>query len=155
MDERKNSIQVMWVALIALMLVACGSTAVPPTPFPPIEVTFDGNECAISGLDVLPEGEYIFIFNDFDGKPGATFYVQRINEGKTYQDIIELQGGIPGKYYDMPNFITYAIKIDSETNISTGEMRTTYSLDKGEYYIDAFKGWNKAWLCGSFTVVSE
>ena len=107
----------------------------------------------------MPDGEYLIIFNGLEGKPAADFYVQRIDDGKTYQDIVDLQGGVPGNYYEMPDFITYATQVGStEYDSSTGEKRVTYSFEEGEYYIDAFKrkgsGWG-AWLCGSFTIVAK
>jgi hypothetical protein len=82
--------------------------------------------------------------------------VQRINDGKTYQDIIGLQGGEPGIYYPRPDFITYATKVDSDSDTSTGDKRVTYAFEEGEYYIDAFAGVPMgAWLCGAFTVIAE
>jgi hypothetical protein len=123
-----------------------------------IEVTFAEEECSHSGPSVLPIGEYVLIFKGLDGKVAADFYVQRIDDGKTYQDIVELQGGVPGDYYDYPDFIAYATKVDSDVDFSTGEKRITYSFEEGEYYVDAFrmKGSSLgAWLCGSFVVVAE
>lgn len=123
-----------------------------------IEVTFTGDECTYTGPAVLPEGEYLLIFNSLDERVAADFYVQRINDGKTYQDIVDLQGGEPGNYYDMPDFISYAKKVGTETDNATGEERTTYAFEEGQYYIDAFKLIDQhmaAWLCGSFMIVSE
>ncbi len=119
-----------------------------------IEVTFTEEECSHSGPSVLPEGEYEIIFRGVDGRSPADFYVQSIDDGKTYQDIVELQGGVPGKYYGMPAFITYATTVGSDFDISTGDRRTTYAFEVGEYYVDAFKG-SGAWLCGAFAVVAE
>ena len=119
-----------------------------------IEVTFTEEECSHSGPSVLVEGPYEVIFKGVDGKSPADFYVQSIDNGKTYLDIVELQGGVPGEYYGMPAFITYATKVDGDFDISTGDRRTTYAFEVGEYYVDAFKG-SGAWLCGAFVVVAE
>jgi hypothetical protein len=105
-----------------------------------IEVRFTEEECSHSGPSVLPEGEYVIIFKGVDGKAAAGFYVQRINDGKTYQDIIGLQGGVPGEYYSRPDFITYATTVDSDFDTSTGDKRVTHAFEEGEYYIDAFAG---------------
>ena len=119
-----------------------------------IEVKFSEEECSHLGPSVLPEGEYVIVFSGVNGRLAADFYVQRIDDGFTYEDIVELQGGVPGEYYGYPAFITYASKVDFKFDTSTGDKRVTYAFEEGEYYIDAFKG-GGAWLCGAFTIVAK
>ena len=122
-----------------------------------IEVTFTGNECTVSGPVTLPEGEYLFVFKDLEGKKSADLWLGRLTDGNTYQDFLDLQGGEPGKYIPKPDYIDDEItKVDVDWDISTGEKRITYSLEEGEYAIYVFNvieaAWGQ-WICAPLRVV--
>jgi hypothetical protein len=99
-----------------------------------ITVKFYGEECEVSSPSVVPEGEYLFIFKDLEGKSSADLYVAGLTEGHTFQDLLDIQGE-PGRYWHKPNWVIYDKKVDVEFDIAAGEKRIIYSLEKGEHAI--------------------
>jgi hypothetical protein len=122
-----------------------------------IEVTFTGDDCAVSGPAALPAGDYLFVFKDLEGKSGADLTLGRLTDGNTYQDFFDLQGGEPGMYVPKPDYIDQSLTIvDVDIDIATGEQRTTYSLEEGEYALYVFtftEGEWGQWFCGPLMVV--
>ena len=71
-------------------------TSKPPEPTPKEdvieygEVTFDGNECTVSGPSELQTGKYTIVFNDTSEQPGLQLYLLGFDEGKSMQGMIDL-----------------------------------------------------------------
>ena len=120
MNHSRSILKMVSLLLALLLMTACSSsqsspTPIPPTPIPPtatptptseplpgsvpeeIEVTFDGNECTVSGPTELPIGEHSFILNDLS-ETNAELWVLRLRDGKTFQYLLDEQGerGGPG-----------------------------------------------------------
>jgi len=140
----KSCIRYFVGCLVSVSLVGCAA-ATPeaptpePTPIPedtsdasppPIEITWDGNECIVSGPSEVPTGQYLFIWNNLSDEPAVEFWVSQILDGKTYQDVLDLQDE-PGDYVPKPSFISnapgYFDNDDEVWRIMLGE--------SGDYYI--------------------
>jgi hypothetical protein len=115
-----------------LLLAGCGAPAATPTPIPPIEVIFDGNECTVSGPTELPTGDHSFVLKDLSGQ-NQVLYVSHLLDGKTYQDLLDLQSE-PGEYVPKPSWVVRAAR--GIRRNAKGERVYTFSLDKeGEHAI--------------------
>ncbi len=62
-------------------------------------------------------------------------------------------------YVPKPDYIDQSLTIvDVDIDMETGERRTTYSLEEGEYALYVFTftggGWGQ-WFCGPLMVVTE
>lgn len=152
MSLQRLSQQVLWAVLITLLLAGCGAPAATPTPVPPtpaIVVTFDGKECTVSGPAELPTGEYLIAYKNRSGQ-ALPLYVERLRDGHTFQDLLDLQSE-PGALFPEPEFITTVRKKEYE-QVAEGEMVYTYSFDKeAEHYIVLWRG-EQLWLCAPFQV---
>ena len=126
-------------------------TPMPPTPMP-IVVTFDGNECTVSGPTELPTGEHSFLLKDLSGQ-GQYLYVSRLLDGKTFQDVLDLQSE-PGVYYPKPSWVVYAPRRPTE-RIAEGEHVYTFILNKeGEYAIYlGTSSPSSLWFCAPLKVM--
>jgi len=71
-----------------------------------IEVTFDGNECTVSGQTESPIGEHSFILNDLS-EMNSELWVLRLRNGKTFQDLLDEQGE-PGVWWAKPSWVSHA-----------------------------------------------
>ena len=140
------------LGLTLIVLAGCGPSAQPipptptstslptPTPTPtslptptPIVVTFDGNECTVSGPTELPTGEHSFLLKDLSGQR-QVLYVGHLLDGKTFQDLLDRQSE-PGEYVPKVSWVIHAGKIGTE-RIAEGELVYTFSLNKeGEHAI--------------------
>ncbi len=128
--------------MITLLLVGCGASATTPTPSPPIEVFFYGNECTVSGPTEIPKGDHPIVLND-QSDMNVILLVGKLTDGKTFQDLLDLQSE-PGESFPKPSWVVYAQKYsspDSEYWI--------YELDEpGEY---ALYVWGSSpeilWFC--------
>lgn len=146
MNRQKLSMQVMWAILLTLMLVGCGASAATPTQ--EIEVTFNGNECTVSGPSEIPIGERPIILNDLSDM-NMRLFVSRLIDGKTFQDLLDLQSE-PGELYPAPSWVVDAQKYsasDSEDSI--------YVLDEpGEYALYVYSlSPEILWLCAPRQVI--
>ena len=135
----KKILKMIIVIIIIPLLVGCGMsdtpvptptytslppthTLIPPTPSPPpIDVTFYG----------------------------VDFWVSRIREGSTYQDILDLQDE-PGQYFPKPPTIDHA-----PGYFSFSEEVWLFMLEEpGNYYISVGASTHSMWNCGpSFQVI--
>ena len=85
-------------------------TQPPPTeePLPPIEdlgpltVTYDGNECTLSGPTQVSLGNFTVI-NDNQTETSYEIYIKYLSAGKTNQDFVALQDE-PGTMFDVPDW---------------------------------------------------
>ena len=112
-------------------------TSIPPTQVPqPIEVTFDGKGCTVTGPTELPMGEHQFILRDLTEKNEDLFVIYFI-DGKTSQDFLDLQSE-PGEWveYYKNTWIMDAIKRGTEWNESIEGKIYTYLLnEEGDHVI--------------------
>ena len=109
----------------------------PPTDLPvptmipgsPIEVIYTGEECEVIGPQEVPIGSYPIILNDQSGN-FAALWVAKLNDGKTFQDLLEPQTE-QREYYPAPDWIEYPRRYtDADKGYSV------YILDEpGEYAI--------------------
>ena len=172
MSRQKLSQQVMWTILITLLLVGCGAPAATPTPIPPtetskptseplpetvteFEVTFDGNDCTVTGPTELPAGEHTFIFIDQSDMRGELWLVY-LEDGKTFQDHFDLQSE-PGEWYPKPSWVIYDTRVSFEFQESNGRRvdSSTWKLDKvGEHTIVCYvSSPQMIWFAAPFMVV--
>ena len=163
----KKILKMIIVIIIIPLLVGCGMsdtpvptptytslppthTLIPPTPSPPpIDVTFYGDECSLSGPAEVPTGQYPFIWNNLSDNQSVDFWVSRIREGSTYQDILDLQDE-PGQYFPKPPTIDHA-----PGYFSFSEEVWLFMLEEpGNYYISVGASTHSMWNCGpSFQVI--
>ena len=133
------------LGLTLIVVAGCGPSAqpIPPTPTStslptptPIVVTFDGNDCTVSGPTELPAGEHTFIFIDRSDMRGELWLVY-LEDGKTFQDHLDLQSE-PGEWYPKPPWVFYDSRVSIESQESNGRRvdSSTWKLDKvGEHTI--------------------
>lgn len=142
MNHQLLSRQMMWAIFILFLLVGCGAPAATPTseilPETTVkfEIMFDGNDCIVTGPAEVPAGEYTFIFIDQSDR-NAELWVANISDGKTFQDLVDMQPG-PGIDYPKPEFVHYDPRISRETEELEGRRVDTciYNLDVvGEHAI--------------------
>ena len=160
--------------LLLLVLLGCGApatptpipptdkpTSIPPTAIPtptltpqPIEVTFDGNECTVSGPTELPIGEHSFIRKDLTGND-AELYVEYYIDGKTLQDYLDLQSE-PGEYVSDQPWAIRSIKRGTEWNESLGGKEYTFLLNEGGEHIIIIAGFSprSIWFCAPLWVIA-
>lgn len=126
-------------------------TSIPPTPslHQPIEVTFDGNECTVSGPTEVPMGNYPFIWNDLSEQQNTDFWVSRLLDGKTFQDALDLQSE-PGEYYPKPSWIVHVPAYYS----FKAEVWIVVLENVGEHavYVGGYKP-NSLWFCAPIQVI--
>ena len=133
-------------------------TSIPPTQVPqPIEVTFDGKGCTVTGPTELPMGEHQFILRDLTEK-NADMFVQYFIDGKTIQDYLDLQSE-PGEWveYYKNDMTIDAIKKGAEWNESIeGNVYTWLLNEEGEHVIlIRFEGTSPTsiWICAPLWVI--
>ena len=154
MIASKNILKMVIVIVIISLLVGCTITEAPVSPTPtlqPFVVTFDGNECTLSGPTEVPPGEYPFFINNQSDLDIPFQSVRYFQDEKTYQDVLELQNE-PGEHFAMPGWT-----LEAQYYFSAAYETNTYILDTiGEhfFYLDYnWKGISFLWLCPPFQVV--
>ena len=131
-------------------------TSIPPTQVPqPIEVTFDGKGCTVTGPTELPMGEHQFVLRDLTEK-NADLNLQYFIDGSTIQDYFDLQSE-PGAWieYFYNTLTLHAIKRGAEWNESIDGKVYTYLLnEEGEHVIlVAGKSPRSVWICAPLWVI--
>ena len=125
------------------------------SPAPPqdiFEVTFDGNECTLSGPTEIPTGEYRIPLND-QGHGGMYVWIGRVLEGRTWQDALDLQE-YPSQWVPAPDWTTKAKITFHEYDAEIDRTLFTYEFEEaGEYQVWLEnKSAMKLWPCAPFTV---
>ena len=141
---------VIWKIMITL-LVGCGVAA--DLPVPEIEVIFEGNGCTASGPTRLPTGDHSFAYKNLS-EDNIDLWVGRILDGKTYQDMLNLQSE-PGEFIPQPSWTVHQRQLGKAWNESIGGEIYTFDLNnEGEHYIVVGSYSPKSvWFCGSFQVI--
>ena len=155
MSPQRHSQQVLWAALIMLLLVGCGAPAATPTPTlptPVIVVTSDGNGCTVSGPTELPIGEHLIALK-FPATQPHTLYVGRFLDGKTYQDLLDYQGG-PGKYPSQPSWVVHPFKMMVGQPASDERVYSIRLNEEGEHVILVTRvtPQRSLWICAPLKV---
>jgi hypothetical protein len=172
--RKGNTVKKKLFLLTALFLIAACTTAQPAptsTPLPPtdtsipptqvsqpIEVTFDGKRCIVTGPTELPVGEHQFVFRDLVENNADSFhadlYVQNYSDGKTLQDYLDYQGE-PGKYFKDPPWAIRVVKRGIEWNESIeGKIYTFLLNEAGEHVIVMLENSPLGvWICAPFWVI--
>ena len=163
MKQKKYFQQVIWEILIMLLLVGCGTTAATPTPtseplpetVAEFEVTFDGNDCTVTGPTELPAGEHTFIFIDRSDMRGELWLVY-LDDGKTFQNHLDLQSK-PGEWYPKPSWAHYDLRVSLESEELEDRRvdSSTWRLDRvGEHTILCYVPYpQKLWFVAPIIVV--
>lgn len=155
------------VAACAILESPPTSTQFPPTEPPPptdlsipptqasegdiIEygvVTFDGNKCTVSGPGEVPTGKYNFVLNDVTGESRARIMVARLEEGKTFQDLADIQSE-PGKQISPITWISIPFNFTVDRIVYTFYLDTPgeHAIEVGSYVP------HNLWLCAPLQVV--
>jgi len=123
-------------------------TATPLALVEAIEVTFDGNECIVTGPTELPVGEYDFILKDLS-EENVRLWVSLLLDGKTFQDLVDLHEWESGVHWDKPSWVKRA------DMIRRGDQVFTFILKKeGEYAI--YLGTSQPfmiWFCAPIMII--
>ena len=146
MNLKNRFVQVIAVILIAVMLGGCGAEKV--------EITFDGNNCTVTGPTSLSVGEHQFFLNNLSGK-NFGFWVSRLKGDHTFQDLLDEQGE-PGQYYlSLTNWVTLSATTEFEYGENGQSIYTIYLSSEGEYAIYLFDSaaHEETWLCAPLQVI--
>ena len=130
------------------------NTSIPPTQLPPlIEVTYDGNECTVTGPTELPKGKHSFVLYDLS-EHNAVLWVNFFLDRKTFQDYLDLQSE-PGEYVSQPYWTVNPPLFGQAWDDSIGGEVYTLFLDKeGEYCIGVYDSSPESiWFCAPIWVI--
>jgi len=157
-----------WILILfdCLMLASITSCGVPaqeiqtpsPDPFEDVfEVTFDGNECTLSGPTELPAGEHTIPLNNLSDYPVFLWIGQPLN-GKTWQDGLDLQS-YPTEYVLAPDWYPRAKNTYYGYDPKSDRTRTIFTYifeDPGEYHVWVeSKSDLMLWPCAPFSVFED
>ena len=103
------------------------NTVVIPTPSPspqptdiPIEIIFDGRNCAGALPEKIPVGVHSFILLD-QTEYQAELWLIRLTDGKTFQDLLDMQD-TPGEWDPKPRWAKYDTQLSREI-LETKDLR--------------------------------
>jgi len=123
-----------------------------PTPSTQTEVTWDGNECIVTGPSVVPVGYHEFVWRDHTNH-GYGFAVRYLHEGYTYQDMLDVQGE-PGKLFSRPSWVEEIEGSYRRDDSIDAEVFTFHFDQEGNYDIHLWDT-NFLWICGGLTAVEK
>ena len=109
----------------------------PPTPteqpFTDIvtdfEILFTGEDCFVTGPDMVESGDYTFKFIDKSGNFGY-LWMLHLHEGKTHQDVLDRQSE-PGELFPKPGWAHYDTQIERDS-----QMVKDYRIDIETWRLD-------------------
>ena len=152
--------------ILLALLTGCATPALETTkptsePLPETviemgEVIYDGTECNVSVPTELPPGRYSIVLKNLSEEE-VKLWTQRITEGKTYQDLLDLQNE-PGEYVPKPDWVVSAIETGSARDKPDGGKVYTYKfVSEGEYFVGLWiyattTAPMKRWFCAPFLV---
>ena len=129
-------------AMAALFISSCMTSQQTPAESPEDvvieagEVIFNGTDCSVTGESKLPPGKYSYVLQD-ESEYEAQLFIGRLLEGKTTQDMIDLQGE-PGAYLPRQEYdeaFDYAVEPGSAKEKPDGRVHTYILNTEGEYTI--------------------
>lgn len=118
-----------------------------------IEVTFNGNGCAVSGLTDLPPGDHSFLFKDMTEEE-MVLYVYRIVDGHTFQDMVDAQSE-PGDLTPYPDWVRQQPLVDQTWDEALGGEVHTFGLEKEGTYAILLLSRKNLWTCAPLQIIGE
>ena len=117
-----------------------------------LTVTFERNNITYSGPDELQPGDHIFVLKDMSRKD-QVLYISLLIDGKTLQDMIDLQSA-PGVYYPKPSWVI-SLEKQKVKKIAEGVTAYTFSLnEEGVYAIYTYSpSTSSLWFGSSLKVI--
>jgi hypothetical protein len=140
--------------------VGPATATTPATTLPPrelIEVMFDGTECITDGPAQVAAGDYPFILTDLSGMQGAEVRTWIIDDGYTYDDVLNLQSE-PGEYISTPDWAQFSSNSFApvERDLAENQAGKTIVLDTGLHAILVGTGKPPMiWFCGALQVSDD
>ena len=155
MNGQKVFQRLIWGGLAVLLLVGCGSPSEEQ-----LVITFDGNECVVSGPSELAVGEQPIILKNTTEK-NLTLGFNQFLDGHTYQDLVDHLNQLGGKAdisgSDRPDWVNFRATsfMGYEKGETTGEeIITLYIKNEGDHGIELYEiATETVWLCGPIEVV--
>jgi len=113
------------------------------------EVTFDGNDCTVSGPTEVPIGDYSFLLNNVSGQK-VLLGVTQFLDGHTFQDLIDLQTE-PGDNFMIESWMS------KPSYYTKDHITWTVSLDEAGEHGILISVYNHIgiWLCAPFQVIEN
>jgi hypothetical protein len=149
-----TALRLATAALLTGTIAACGSDDTgDDADAAVIEVTYDGTECTSNAPASVPAGEQTFVLiNNSDHV--TQLLVADIEEGHTYQELIDLQNEAGGAGTEFGTFEWLALTplIAPASKISDTEMQYEYDLQIGGISLFLAPS-GQLWLCGGFEAV--
>ena len=130
-----------------------------PSPEPIIElgeVIFDGTVCNATIPSELPPGKYSMVLRNLT-EEDVNIWTERITEGKTYQDVLDLQDK-PGDWVPEPDWTADTIELGGAKYTSDGgEVHTYKFVIESEYFVGVWiygtpDAPMRVWFCAPFLV---
>jgi hypothetical protein len=151
------TLNAMEVAMTEQALAQEVTTPIPtwtpwPTPSTQIEVSWDGNECLVTGPNVVPVGYHEFVWRDHTDH-GYGFAVRYLHEGYTYQDLLAVQGGL-GKLFSRPIWVEEIDGRDRRDDTIGADVLTFHLNREGNYDIHFWDS-NNLWICGGLMAIGD
>ena len=117
-----------------------------------IEVTFDGSACTATGPDKVSAGVHSFVLLDLTGEGLADLRTMAIQDGHTYQDLLDLQSE-PGEYIPIPPWAEWPLSTFErvDRDLAENELGKKLILEPGEHWIVVGTG-KGDWFCGALRV---
>lgn len=130
-------------------------TSIPPTEIPIIfQLSFDGEECTLSGPAEVQPGEMSIRLVDLTDNDNG-IWTGLITDGHTYQDLLDMQSE-PGDYFRKPDWVVYPTKTGAQKDSEGSRISTFNFTEAGEYNVNVGKSLPASlWFCGHFFVVDE
>jgi len=120
-----------------------------------LEITFDGNTCAVAGPQQVTTGEQVFLLTNLSGR-SAYLWVGRQYPGVTWQDVLDAMGP-SGSYSTVPQGVAIVVSDHLAFEGTTLSYRQYTFQFEGEYHVvvEGRRGDLMGfWPCGPFTVVA-
>lgn len=145
---------VIWAFLALFLLVGCGSDSEEQ-----LTITFDGDDCTVTGPTELTVGEQLFIVRN-STEEDLSLLVSLLLDGHTHQDLVDRVNELGSKIdFDGPNWPDFLGVSGTFAGFEKGEsageeLITLRIMREGDYassLYDAFTG--NFYPCGPLEVV--
>ena len=135
------------------------NTSIPPTQIPqPIEVTYDGFGCTVTGPTEVPAGTLkTFFIDQSDMDTNVSLWLVNLDDGKTTQDMIDGQPE-PGVWWPKASWVHHDGRRSSQLVESEDGrvVATTWYLSKvGEHTLICMQNPEIIWIAGPLMVVES
>lgn len=151
MNIQKFLLGIISAILISLLLVGCSESADEM-----IKVTFDGNECTVSGLTELEVGEHPFVVKNLT-EDNISMQIARILDDHSFQDFvnnIDAQGPERNAEPDWLSCCETRFVATEKGESADEEINTLGIKNEGEHAIYVWNLSNESiWPCASLMVV--